>query len=275
MLKKNFFFLIYFLTILIVICYKNLTRPFPFFEVRYHTEFKVFNKIPDRDFYKVIENKVSYPDHIEKKINDLKKEKNLLKKIKFATDVTRSIQETSLGEKIKNLDNILEYNGPFKEICSESSKIFVFLMASMNETARVIWLDGHTVSEVWDGFSWIMVDTLSNFMNYNNQSNRYLSFVETVSSMDNLNLKPITNKTYNLYDYFKVNVAEQSKVINIYNSPKFAFYMKNSYLYNFHNKKEKIKRIYNSIFSQNKIMGHQFILTKNNYLVGTIYENIF
>ena len=148
-------------------------------------------------------------------------------------------------------------------------------MASMNETARVIWLDGHTVSEVWDGFNWILVDTLSNFMNYNNQSYRYFSFVETVSSVENLNLIQITNKTYNLYDYFKVNKAEQLKIINIYKSPKFAFYMNNSYLYNFHNKKEKIKRIYNSIFSQNKIMGHQFILTKNNYLVGNIYENIF
>ena len=71
-------------------------------------------------------------------------------------------------------------------------------MTSMNETARVIWLDGHTVSEVWDGFNWILVDTLSNFMNYNNQSYRYLSFVETVSSVENLNLIQITNKTYNL-----------------------------------------------------------------------------
>ena len=38
-------------------------------------------------------------------------------------------------------------------------------MTAMNETARVIWLDGHTVSQVWNEDNWIMVDTLSNFMN--------------------------------------------------------------------------------------------------------------
>ena len=147
-------------------------------------------------------------------------------------------------------------------------------MTTMNETARVIWLNGHTVSEVWDGYNWIMVDTLSNFMNYNNQLNRYLSFAETISRMDDLNLKPITNKIYNLYDYFNSNTAEQIKIINIYNSPEFAFYMDNSSLYNFHHKKEKIKRILNSLFLQNKIMGHQLIINNKNYRVGNVF-NIF
>ena len=275
MSKKKFFFLIYLFSILIVIILQNVTRPFPFFKVKYHTEIKEFNSKPEKEFYEIILNKVSYPDKIEKKIYQYKKEKNLIKKIKFATDVTRSMQENSLGVKIKNLDNILDYNGPFKEICSESSKIFVFLMTAMNETARVIWLNGHTVSEVWDGNNWIMVDTLSNFMNYNNQLNRYLSFAETISRMDDLNLKPITNKVYNLYDYFNSNPANQLKIINIYNSPKFAFYMDNSSLYNFHSKKEKIKRILNSLFLKNKIMGHQLIIDNMNYRVGNVFNILF
>ena len=185
------------------------------------------------------------------------------------------MQESSLGTEIKSLDNILDYNGSFKEICSESSKIFVFLMTAMNETARVIWLDGHTVSEVWNEDNWIMVDTLSNFMNYNKKSNRYLLFAETIIGMNDLNLKLITNKTYNLYDYFNTNAAEQIKVIKIYNSPKFAFYMNNSYLYDFHYKQEKIKRIFNSMFPQNKVMGYQLVLNNKNYRIGNAFKNIF
>ena len=67
MLKKNFFFN-FFLSILIVIFFKNITKPFPFFVVSYHTEINLFNRIPNKDFYKVVVNKVSYPDQIKKKL---------------------------------------------------------------------------------------------------------------------------------------------------------------------------------------------------------------
>ena len=37
-------------------------------------------------------------------------------------------------------------------------------MDSLNETSRIIWMNGHTVVEVWGKNQWIFVDPSSNII---------------------------------------------------------------------------------------------------------------
>jgi len=263
--KKILFLFIYFLSISSVIIYKGISQPFPFISTKYVYELSEFNSKPETNFYKINTDQFNIDINDKIKFKNLIENNDIFKKIEFATNYVRSLQEDSLGTKIRIPNNILSNNNSFKEICSESSKIFVFIMSLLNEVGRVVWFNGHTVAEIWDGNKWILVDTSTNLMSYNNNLNRYSSLLETMIDVDNHNLKKITNKKYKLPDYFNSNAKERKKIINLYSSKEFLFFMNNSILYDFHLKQKKFQRVINSIFFNNKkVMGYKFIFDEHS-----------
>ena len=50
-------------------------------------------------------------------------------------------------------------------------------MHTLGERVRIIWLNGHTVSEVWDKNEWIFVDTTSNTFAFDKDNEKLTSFL--------------------------------------------------------------------------------------------------
>ncbi len=144
MIKKNYTRLFLAVSILIIIYLFNIViiRPFPFFKVDYVNSINEFNASHFEnhiDFYNINLDKQFIPQRI-KDILDTYNSENIYNKIKIATEITREIQENSIGKEIKSIDNIMVDKKIYYEICSESAKIFVsaspptLLFFSINKT---------------------------------------------------------------------------------------------------------------------------------------------
>ena len=271
--KKKLFAL--FIIILISAFFINniIFKPFPFFKIKYIDNKNVFNSDPinNRNFYD-LENDGDldslFQNNVE--IENIKKSSRL-NKIIYATELTREIQEKSLGNKIKTFDDILLVDSKFKEICSESSKIFLYLMHILGEKVRIIWLNGHTISEVWDENEWIFVDTTSNTFAFDKDNKKLTSFLNVINPNSSIEFRPIIETKHKLWDY-RYDPSNLHKIIEDNN---LAVVLSNKNIFNFHTTEEKISRILNSIFINSKYEAMQFLHSSKTSKVGNIGINIY
>ncbi len=279
MIKKNYTRLFLAVSILIIIYLFNIVivRPFPFFKVDYVNSINEFNASPFEnhiDFYNINLDKQFIPQRI-KDILDTYNSENIYNKIKIATEITREIQENSIGKEIKSIDNIMVDKKIYYEICSESAKIFVSAMSYLNVKGRILWTNGHTLAEVWNGEKWIMTDTLSNIYALDEKENNYLSFAETVKLYPNVNFKKITNKKYSLYEY-DINKKAFQRILE---NNHLIFLIPNKYVFSFHTNKSKIARVLNLLNLNNPFVAKQFVGLDKNKKVGNvgiyIYKRFF
>lgn len=271
---------IFFLVLIIILIYFfNIVviRPFPFFNVDYIYSIDEFNSSPLRDkkkFYEIDLNRQNVPVRIEKKLSE-HLNKNIYDKIKISTEITRELQENSFGKEIKSIDNILVNEKKFYEICSESAKIFVSIMSYLNVPARVLWTNGHTVAEVWNGEKWIMTDTLSNIYALDKKNENYLSFSETVSLYPKVKFKKITQMKYSLYEYHSNKETFKSIIEN----NNLIFLIPNREIFSFHTNKKKISRVINSLNLNSPFIGRQYVGINDTKKVGNvgiyIYKRFF
>jgi hypothetical protein len=265
---KIFFFLL--TIILSTVIYQGLLKPFPFFKVEYYESLEEFNNSPkgDLEFYKItFTPKIT--DDLKNKLLTYS-ESTLLEKIKISTAITRSIQEKSLGNIIKSYDDILNVNENFLEICSESSKIFVVLMNLLNEQSRILWLNGHTVVEVWDNKQWIFVDPSSNVIAFDRFNNK-ISLAETVLLYPEVKFQSINYKYNNLWDYR----LDADKLNHIIESNEIIFTMNNMKNYDFDRKEDKIKRVIYSLFPNDNYFAKQFTGYDEAKKVGNLGITIY
>ena len=263
---------IFFLGVIIYFFYNIFYKPFPFFKVDYISNKAKFNQSPleNLNFYKI---KLTDDKNILSEHDDLIKYKDsdFFTKVQYATELTRKIQEKSVGNEIKIYENILSDEIYFKEICSESSKIFLFIMSLLGENVRVLWLNGHTISEVWHNNNWIFVDTSSNTYAYDNEKKRFVSFLDIFESKSSIEFQAITKKNYKLWDYR----YDPSKLHEIIDQNNLVFIVSNKNIYNFHKSKEKINRVINSMSFNSKFSAKQFILDGKTTKVGNIGLNFY
>ena len=267
-LKKIYFFSFIFGIIFVYLLNLIILRPFPFFKVNYIKSLDGFNSSPFLEktgFYEIDLN----TDNISKKIRtklDANLNEDIFQKIKVSTEITRELQSNSFGIEIKTLNNIFKDEEKYMEICSESAKIFVTLMSYLGVYSRILWTNGHTLAEVWDGKKWIMTDTLSNVYSLDKTKENYLSFSETVKLFPNVEFKQITSKKYELYDYN----SDQEKFHNIIKNNNLIFLMSNQNIYSFDKTKEKISRVINSFTLNHKFSGRQFLISDDTKKVGNV-----
>ena len=274
-LKNNFLkvLVLLFLILLIYIFNISVIRPFPFFKVDYVYSLKEFDNLPSKDeksFYEINIEKQNIPLRLKKRLDEYLY-KDLFEKIKISTEITREIQEISVGNEVKFMTNILENEKKYIEICSESAKIFVSLMSYLNVTARVLWTNGHTLAEIWDGNNWIMTDTLSNVYATSVKTKKYLSYSQTVELYPNVVFKQITKKKYSLYEYN----SNKETLHNIVKKNKLMFLMSNKDIVSFHTTNKKINRVVNSLNNKNYYKAKQFMHSKNSKKVGNLGINIY
>lgn len=113
----------------------------------------------------------------------------LRERITRAHALVRAIQKDSVTDGRPRKRSELFATGPeYLTICSEDAKIFVALMQSAGTPARVLWMCGHTTSEVYDGQQWIVVDTHQGLMF--KRAGKYLALTDTLG-LDDVELEPI------------------------------------------------------------------------------------
>ena len=266
------FFFIFFFTIFLT--NQIIFKPFPFFKVNYYKLSEEFNSNPknDLEFYSLPAPTTfgKFPAGLEEQIS-LYENASLIDKIKLSTEITRSIQESSLGNIIKDYNQIMKNDLEYWEICSEAAKIFVFLMNQLNETARVIWVNGHTITEVWNNDHWIFVDPSSNTLAKDKFTKKNISLTELIMSYPDVEFKTIDYKKSELWDHRD----DSEKLNEIIKNIKIIFIMNNKEIFSFHKTNEKIKRVFSSMFFNENFKAKQFIGFKKATKVGNMGLHMF
>jgi hypothetical protein len=98
------------------------------------------------------------------------REEDFMRDIHAVVRISRDLTSKGSGQEIRSKDmDFLDADDKFMNICSETSKMIVAYMQALGHEARVVWMDGHTVSEVWfPERGWVLVDGYFNVMFYDN-----------------------------------------------------------------------------------------------------------
>lgn len=180
----------------IVYAYVNvIVRPFPFLNVIYTRDVTAFNAPPASHAVnmKMSFQKSDFSGLAPDRLKSLQGQ-DLLSAIRAATRETRHLQSLRPGEKIRNAHDIFSSEQGYQSSCSESAKIFTTLMQVIGVPSRVIWMQGHTTSEVWDGDSWIVVDAHGNMMAQDRRGS-YAGLIEVAGDFDAMQLERIVPET--------------------------------------------------------------------------------
>ena len=151
--------LIIFLVIPVVfISYKAiniLILPFPFIEMEYINGVSAFNQKPidgnlDYNFQKIVPEMVS----------------NVRRRI--GKDSFWSNDNYTADKVISTSEEMFQSPEMIYPICTEQAKYLVYLAKERGLNARVLWLSGHTVAEVYHTLlGWVMIDPYTERINHN------------------------------------------------------------------------------------------------------------
>jgi len=161
--------------------------------------------------------------------------------------LTRELAHTSKGDEVRNITEIVRVNERFSRICSENAKVFVALMQAIGYSGRVIWLDGHTVSEIYHPETgWIMVDPHGNVI-FKNKFNEYMSLLAVNKDYQNARPEKVVDSKYlGLSDFMEGNYL--TKDINVFKNQTTFVVLDGNSLFSIHKKNRDVGSIFNSVF---------------------------
>jgi len=143
-------------------------------------------------------------------------------------------------------------------ICSESSKILFHKLKQKNIPTRVVWMNGHTVTEVFhQETGWFLVDSSGDII-VKDCLGDYLSIIEIKEGkcLDVIDMTKDTGLGINLKLINYLNSND-----NVYKYNQLYVVIDEKYLYQFHENTKDPLNIVNFILGKNKIgKGKQLIL---------------
>jgi len=243
--------------------YENIiARPFPFFNVQYTQEKSAFQAAPEH-----------FP--IPLKLNDSLPplpvsyvQQSFLKDIRYAVDLARQTMRQSKGHKIRTLQTVFSLDTSFMNICSENAKVFVSIMAKWGYTGRVIWMNGHTIAEVWDGTKWVLVDPHGNVLAKHENGN-YLSLIEVNQNFENVEFERASQVMGDgLTDYLQINYL--SNPDNVYKKQNLFFIISAEDLFEFHSASRDVSDILTSLTGSPSVGEGYQLVTGSSEMVGNM-----
>lgn len=106
---------------------------------------------------------------------------------------------------ICDVDAILESDGEDAAICSGYSKLLVAVANSLGYESRVIWMNGHTASEIYfPEYGWVLVDTNGNLI-FKDEKGNYASLLYVVENFDKATPVRLAETTDNDPDFLSSN----------------------------------------------------------------------
>lgn len=112
------------------------------------------------------------------------------------TRTVRHLIANNTGGDLRSEDeDFLSTDPRFKHICSEAAKLTVAYAQALGYNGRVIWMDGHTVSEIYNpDQGWVLVDSYGNVMFYDDEGPAAL--LDIVSHYEQYEPKTIVTPRY-------------------------------------------------------------------------------
>ncbi|MBR9693051.1 transglutaminase domain-containing protein [Candidatus Woesearchaeota archaeon] len=193
-LKKCKYLLIILIIINIIGVAFVLSKPFPFISMDYATtdfdERNVNSNVELTDkFQEVVKNAIAISD-----------KENI-------SEVTRKIAEFVRTELYHDSALNLDIRGVVFEIaeipqlCSGYSRLVVSVANTLGYDARVVWMKGHTISEIYfPEKGWVLVDTNGNLV-FKNEEDEYLSLTQVTDDFSNAVPTRLSEPTDNDPDY--------------------------------------------------------------------------
>ena len=179
--------------------------------------------------------------------------------IKQITIAAQYLQSLSSGEILRErFDDFISEDIRFKKICSESSKLAVIFAQSLGYNGRVVWMYGHTVSEIYHpDKGWLMIDTYGNVMFKRN--GEYLSIVDIISDYKNTQPLNIVEANYLKNIDYIVSGYLQNET-NVYSKQNLMVILRGGDLLDMRNANRVPSLVFKSILGLNyAIYGIQYV----------------
>jgi hypothetical protein len=240
-------------------------KPFPFLHVSYISS-SDWDAAPN-GFYSISIDGVS-SEHFDVAIENLSNLPNLEQKIELATLTTREIMRGSNGWTIRESPRVvLNDDALYKSICSEASKIFATLMQLANVPSRVVWMHGHTVSEVWNGDKWVLIDTYGN-IRAKSISGEQLGIREVIQGYSSATFRKVVEDANSLPMQY-LDVGYLTSEDNAYKNQNLLLVVSGEDLFKFHKRTRNLDDVVSSVidFSSSAVgEGKQLVI--DDYYVG-------
>lgn len=240
--------------------YEVIYKPFPFINMEYTNSIEKINDFSFDDF-----------ENYEFRNINLSTVESLsdFQKIIWAVEKARHLQSTSKGNLLRNNINIFDENTKFMNICSENSKILSSLLYELNFQNRIVWMDGHTVVEVYLDQDWVLIDSYGNAI-AKNEFGKLASLEDVINNYDDMTFHKITDLTFdNLPEYTENNYL--NKLPNVYSDQNLYVVLDINSVHNLHLKNRDLQNIINSVlgnYSKGVGNGIQLIINDETKLVG-------
>ena len=240
--------------------YEVIYKPFPFINMEYTNSIEKVNDFSFDDF-----------ENYEFRNINLSTVESLsdFQKIIWAVEKARHLQSTSKGNLLRNNINIFDENTKFMNICSENSKILSSLLYELNFQNRIVWMDGHTVVEVYLDHDWVLIDSYGNAI-AKNEFGKLASLEDVINNYDDMTFHKITDLTFdNLPEYTENNYL--NKLPNVYSDQNLYVVLDINSVHNLHLKNRDLQNIINSVlgnYSKGVGNGIQLIINDETELVG-------
>ncbi|MBU2544903.1 transglutaminase-like domain-containing protein [Patescibacteria group bacterium] len=170
------------------------------------------------------------------------------------TDYVRSHlhSEGSETNVVHNVDEILESSEKYPAICSGYSKFFASVAQALGYQSRVVWINGHTISEIYfPNYGWVLVDTIGNLM-FQDKDGEYVSLLYMVEYFNSAIPKKIipeaNNNSTSLEEY------------SVYNKNNLIIVIEGPHLLDFDIRTKSPKVLVNYVFGREDVAkGIQYV----------------
>jgi len=261
--KTSKVFMVFLVIPVVFISYKAiniLILPFPLIEMEYIYDVSAFNQKPidgnlDYNFQKIV------PEMVSNVKRQMGKNHNYT-----------AVKVLSTSEEMFQSPEMIY------PICSEQAKYLVYLAKERGINARVLWLCGHTVAEIYHTLlDWVMIDPYKErfFMHKDNKS--YASVTDLITSYDNyVQLKVISDSTEN-----NEKIIEINSLRHIYENQAVIVELEADDVYKIHLVTRSLPFILKTFFIEMELGGRQWLRPDSERLgnfnllkiVGSIFRD--
>ena len=240
-------------------------KPFPFLSVTYVNSSK-WDQAPSGFSEIPIKGEIS--TNLDSVVESLSRFDNLNSKIEYATSAVREVMRGSRGNLIRTLpEDILRDNSNYMSVCSESSKIFSVIMQLSGTPSRVVWMHGHTISEVWNGEKWILIDTYGNVEAFG-RDGESLGVREVIADFASVEFRKVVEDSNSEPPQY-LDTGYLSSEGNVYENQNLLLVVEGDDLFSFHSNTRDLTRIAASTLSFNEnSVGDARQLVVEDYYVG-------
>ena len=152
-------------------------------------------------------------------------------------------------------------------ICSESSKVFAVILQLAGIPSRVVWMHGHTVSEVWNGEKWVLIDTFGNVAAFGIDG-QPLGVREVIQDFQAAEFRKVVEDS-NSEPPQLLDIGYLSSEGNAYENQNLLLVVEGDDLFSFHTNTRDLRHIVTSTLDYNQSgVGDARQLVIDNYYVG-------